>query len=42
MRLIRFRKEGNEKPGIILPDDDQVEVSDFGEDYHESFLLPVE
>jgi 2,4-didehydro-3-deoxy-L-rhamnonate hydrolase len=37
MKLIRFRKEGKEKPGIVL-NDDYFDASDFGEDYGEVFF----
>jgi 2-keto-4-pentenoate hydratase/2-oxohepta-3-ene-1,7-dioic acid hydratase in catechol pathway len=38
MRLIRFRDNGEEKPGLILPDGEGVDVSGFGEDYNEQFF----
>lgn len=37
MKLIRFGEIGHEKPGIQL-DDKRIDVSAFGEDYHESFF----
>jgi 2,4-diketo-3-deoxy-L-fuconate hydrolase len=38
MRLIRFGKPGEEKPGIILKDEKKIDVSAFGEDYTEQFF----
>ncbi len=38
MRLIRFRKDGVEKPGIILDDERKLDVSSFGYDFDESFF----
>ena len=38
MRLIRFRKNGIEKPGLILYNDKKVDVSRFGQDYDELFF----
>jgi 2-keto-4-pentenoate hydratase/2-oxohepta-3-ene-1,7-dioic acid hydratase in catechol pathway len=38
MRLIRFRNNSEEKPGLILPDGEGVDVSGFGEDYNEQFF----
>jgi 2,4-diketo-3-deoxy-L-fuconate hydrolase len=37
MKLIRFRENGKEKPGIIL-DDKLCDASSFGEDYNETFF----
>ena len=37
MKLIRFGKAGEEKPGIVI-DDVCYDVSDFGEDYDENFF----
>jgi 2,4-didehydro-3-deoxy-L-rhamnonate hydrolase len=37
MKLIRFREEGKEKPGIVL-DENYFDASLFGEDYGEAFL----
>jgi 2,4-didehydro-3-deoxy-L-rhamnonate hydrolase len=37
MKLIRFGKAGEEKPGIVI-DDVYYDVSDFGEDYDENFF----
>lgn len=38
MRLIRFGKEGQERPGILNAKNQRVDVSSFGEDYHENFF----
>ena len=38
MRLIRYRDNGIEKPGIILDNGKKLDVSRFGEDYTESFF----
>ena len=38
MKLIRFGKSGYEKPGIILPDSSRRDVSEFVNDYDESFF----
>lgn len=38
MKLIRFGIEGKEKPGIQLENNKRIDVSDFGEDYNESFF----
>lgn len=38
MKLIRFGTEGNEKPGVQLPDGARLDVSAFGEDYAEAFF----
>ena len=37
MKLIRFGKTGEEKPGIAI-DDVCYDVSGFGEDYNENFF----
>lgn len=37
MKLIRFREDGKEKPGVIL-DDKYYDASSFGEDYNETFF----
>jgi len=37
MKLIRFGKEGEEKPGVVI-DDFQYDVSSLGEDYNEHFF----
>jgi 2,4-didehydro-3-deoxy-L-rhamnonate hydrolase len=37
MKLIRFREEGKEKPGIVF-NDDYFDANDFGEDYGEVFF----
>lgn len=38
MKLIRFGTIGNEKPGVQLANGINIDVSDFGEDYNESFF----
>ncbi len=38
MKLIRFGLPSKEKPGIILPDGSQRDVSEFIEDYNEDFF----
>lgn len=38
MKLIRFGKAGNEKPGVQLSDGRRIDVSDFGQDYDERFF----
>ena len=38
MKLIRFGKPGNEKPGIQLDKGQKIDVSAFGLDYDEVFL----
>ncbi|WP_027078073.1 fumarylacetoacetate hydrolase family protein [Maribacter antarcticus] len=38
MKLIRFGTDGNEKPGIQLPDGSWIDISAFGEDYNEGFF----
>lgn len=38
MKLIRFGEPGKEKPGILDATDNYWDVSDFGEDYNESFF----
>ena len=38
MKLIRFGKSGQEKPGIELPDGKRIDTSAFGEDYTEQFF----
>ena len=37
MKLIRFGKDGEEKPGIVV-DDVYYDVSSLGEDYNENFF----
>lgn len=37
MKLIRFRKDGREKPGVAV-ENDYYDLSDFGEDYNEAFF----
>ncbi len=38
MKLIRFGKAGNEKPGVQLENGSRIDVSGFGQDYDESFF----
>lgn len=38
MKIIRFGNEGNEKPGVQLPNGSRIDVSAFGEDYTEAFF----
>lgn len=38
MKLIRFGKPGKEKPGVILPDGSRRDVSEFVNDFDESFF----
>jgi 2,4-didehydro-3-deoxy-L-rhamnonate hydrolase len=38
MKLIRFGKSGQEKPGVVLPDGKRIDTSAFGEDYNEQFF----
>ncbi|WP_417444451.1 fumarylacetoacetate hydrolase family protein [Joostella sp.] len=38
MKLIRFGKEGSEKPGVQLEDGTRIDVSSFGEDFNEFFF----
>ena len=38
MKLIRFGKPGQEKPGVQLDDGTRLDCSGFGEDYHEAFF----
>ena len=38
MKLFRFGKAGQEKPGLELPDGTRIDTSAFGEDYTEQFL----
>lgn len=38
MKLIRFGKSGQEKPGIEMPDGLRLDCSGFGEDWDESFF----
>lgn len=38
MKLIRFGKLGNEKPGVQLENGSRIDVSDFGQDYDENFF----
>ncbi|MCK0159218.1 fumarylacetoacetate hydrolase family protein [Allomuricauda sp. F6463D] len=38
MKLIRFGKQGEEKPGIQLEDGTRIDIAAFGEDYDEHFF----
>jgi 2-keto-4-pentenoate hydratase/2-oxohepta-3-ene-1,7-dioic acid hydratase in catechol pathway len=38
MRLIRFRKDGIERPGIISNDDRKFDVTEFGQDFDGNFF----
>src|SRR3954465_15446152 len=38
MRLIRFGKAGEEKPGVLLADGRRIDASGFGYDYDEAFF----
>ncbi len=38
MKLIRFGKTGQEKPGLILDNGKKIDASGFGEDYTEAFF----
>ena len=38
MKLIRFGKLGEEKPGILLSNDEKIDVSSFVSDYDENFF----
>lgn len=38
MKLIRFGEKGREKPGVMLPNGDLLDISSFGEDYDEEFF----
>ena len=38
MKLIRKGEPGEESPGLLLPDDREVDISEFGEDYDEVFF----
>lgn len=38
MKLIRFGKQGHERPGVVLPDGRRLDASRFGEDYDEAFF----
>lgn len=38
MRLIRFGKPGEEKPGILTDDGTRIDVSEFGRDFDEEFF----
>jgi 2-keto-4-pentenoate hydratase/2-oxohepta-3-ene-1,7-dioic acid hydratase in catechol pathway len=38
MKLFRYGKPGQEKPGVILPDGSRIDASGFGQDYNEAFF----
>ena len=38
MKLVRFGEFGLEKPGVLLANESIIDVSAFGEDYHEQFF----
>lgn len=38
MKLIRFGKSGQEKPGLVLKSGKRIDISAFGEDYTEDFF----
>ena len=38
MRLIRFGEPGHERPGVLSPDDQRMDLSGFGEDWNEEFF----
>jgi 2-keto-4-pentenoate hydratase/2-oxohepta-3-ene-1,7-dioic acid hydratase in catechol pathway len=38
MKLIRFGKAGQERPGVLSPENRRLDVSAFGEDWNEAFL----
>jgi 2,4-diketo-3-deoxy-L-fuconate hydrolase len=38
MKLIRFGRPGEEKPGLLLPDGTRRDASGFGEDWNEAFF----
>ena len=38
MKLIRFGKQGEEKPGILLNNEERIDVSSFVKDYDEEFF----
>ena len=38
MRLIRFGEAGRERPGVLDPEGRRLDVSGFGEDWHERFF----
>jgi hypothetical protein len=40
MKLFRYRKDGAEKPGVVMADR-LFDTSAFGEDYGETFLPPT-
>jgi 2-keto-4-pentenoate hydratase/2-oxohepta-3-ene-1,7-dioic acid hydratase in catechol pathway len=38
MRLIRLGESGRERPGVLGPEDQRIDVSTFGEDWNEEFF----
>jgi 2,4-diketo-3-deoxy-L-fuconate hydrolase len=38
VRLIRFGERDRERPGVLLPDGQRIDVSAFGEDWNEAFF----
>jgi len=38
MKLVRFGEFGEEKPGVLIGNDNIIDVSAFGEDYNENFF----
>src|SRR4029079_186879 len=38
MKLVRFGSPGQERPGVLLEDGTQIDVSEFGGDYDEAFF----
>src|SRR5207248_9834761 len=38
MKLIRFGRPGEERPGLILPDGRRIDASGFGADYDQAFF----
>jgi len=38
MKLIRFGRPGEERPGLMLPDGRRIDASGFGSDYDEAFF----
>ena len=42
MKLIRFGNNENEKPGVQLDNGQKIDVSAFGSDYDEFFLVRMD
>lgn len=38
MKLFRYGERNKERPGVVLPNGQRIDVSDFGEDFGEEFL----